>query len=250
MLKPITIQYPIRPKRRSLVSNQVSDLFGLAEDEPPVVIASELTLPIKPGDRVLFTGPSGSGKSSLMTAAAKQLNAMDAMSLQLPETPLIEALTGPLEERLNLLAACGLSEARLLLRLPSELSEGQRFRFRIAYTLNQQSEAIMLDEFTATLDRTLAKVIAFNIRKLKTAKAILLATTHDDIVDDLQPDLHVQIKHDHDIVINRNTVKKRSHPRRRLVDQRRHRSRLGALRSVALPQPSSRLHQEDLRALA
>ena len=39
------------------------------------------------------------------------------------------------EDRLATLAACGLSEARLLLRTPGEFSEGQRYRFRLAYAL-------------------------------------------------------------------------------------------------------------------
>src|SRR5262249_22414035 len=43
------------------------------------------------------------------------------------------------------------------------------------------------------LDRTLAKVLAFNLRKLvtRTGFGMLLATTHEDLVNDLRPDLHV-----------------------------------------------------------
>src|SRR5262249_23066785 len=46
----------------------------------------------------------------------------------------------------------------------------------------------------AALDRTLAKVVAFNVRKLgsRTGTGFLLATTHDDLTDDLAPDLHVR----------------------------------------------------------
>jgi ABC-type ATPase with predicted acetyltransferase domain len=209
VLTPITIAYPIRPKRRSLACNQVADLFGLSLDEPPAVIAQNLELPIEPGDRVLFTGPSGSGKSSIMNAAARQLGAVDAMALTLPETPIVEALNGPLADRLSLLSSCGLSEARLLLRSPAELSEGQRYRFRIAYALNRNAPAIALDEFTATLDRTLAKVVAFNLRKLKTDATILMATTHEDLVEDLQPDVHVICRGDGNIAVERRTVKKK-----------------------------------------
>ena len=50
------------------------------------------------------------------------------------------------------------------------------------------------DEFTATLDRTLAKVVAFNVRKqlARTGVGLLAATTHTDIIDDLRPDLLVR----------------------------------------------------------
>lgn len=208
-MEPITIEYAVRPKRRSLLAGQVSDLFGLAADEPPMVLTRDLALDIHAGDLVLFTGASGSGKSSLLREAAKQLNAVDAMALELPDVPLIDALSGALEERLNALSACGLGEARLLLRTPGELSDGQRYRFRIAYAL-QQAKAIALDEFTAVLDRTLAKVIAFNLRKLvsRTGITLLAATTHEDIVDDLNPSVHVRCGEA--ITVERHDVKKKT----------------------------------------
>ena len=86
----------------------------------------------------------------------------------------------------------GVSEARLLLRTPHELSEGQRYRFRLAFALSHQeaSPFVLADEFSATLDRPLAKVVAFNLRKLvtRTGVGVLAATTHEDIVEDLAPD--------------------------------------------------------------
>lgn len=195
MLAPITIRHDFRPRRRSLATAAVTDLFGLAEHEPPHTICENLKLDIRPGDLVLFTGPSGSGKTSLMRAAAAQLGAVDAFAAPLPDVPLIDALSGEIEERLRNLAAGGLSEARLLLRTPAELSEGQRYRFRLAYALaNGGAPFITADEFTATLDRTLAKVIAFNARKLvsRTGVGLLAATAHDDIAEDLAPDVLVR----------------------------------------------------------
>ena len=210
MLAPITVRYPFRPARRSLAVGQVADLFGLDGAESDHVVAENLALDIRPTDVVLCTGPSGSGKSSLMREVAKQLGAVDAGSLELPAVPLVEALPGTVEERLATLAGCGLSEARLLLRTPGELSDGQRYRFRMAYALATAKAPIVLDEFTAALDRTLAKVVAFNLRKLATRSGIgvLAATTHEDIVEDLNADVWIRCNGDGDVRVISNSVKK------------------------------------------
>ena len=230
MLAPISLSYAIRPAKRSLFTGQIADLFGLPEVEPAYVVAENVLLDIRPSELALFTGPSGSGKSSLLREVAKQVHAIDVMALSLPDVPLVDALPGSLESRLDLLSACGLAEARLMLRTPNELSDGQRYRFRIAFAVsecgNRNAELdfiphsefrvphLLLDEFTALLDRPLAKVVAFNLRKLVTRMGVgvLAATTHDDIADDLNPDVYVRCHGDGHIEVERRTVKKNGSP--------------------------------------
>ena len=220
----LTVSHEFLPKANSVRASQVMDFFGIGWEQGRHVIAEGLELPIRDGDVVLFTGASGSGKSSLMRAAAKVLgrepvgaSAADAGEdgsnqrpavvsldeLVLPDRLLIDALDLPVERAMNLLSACGLGEAHLMLRLPSELSDGQRYRFRLALALAQNPRWVLADEFTATLDRTLARVIAFNLRRLadRSGAGFLLATTHEDVAADLAPDLHVQCSLDGDVTL-------------------------------------------------
>lgn len=177
--------------------------FGIDFEKGEHVIADGIEIPVEQGQIIAFTGESGSGKSTMLRALAESLvqsgksvlalsdleNAADGSD----EKILVDAIALPFDETLQLLSTCGLGEAHLLLRTPRELSDGQLYRFRLAQALSQRPDWILADEYTATLDRTLAKVISCNLRKLidRTQIGLLLATTHRDIEEDLNPDLHI-----------------------------------------------------------
>jgi len=148
----------------------------------------------------------------LLRAVADQLtNVVNIADLDLGTKPLIDALDCSFEEAMHWLSLCGLSEAQLMLRTPAELSEGQRYRFRLAKGLSRRPDWLLADEYTATLDRVLARVISCNIRKLANREQIgfLFATTHEDILDELQPDLHVQCDLSGQIQIARGDLQKK-----------------------------------------
>lgn len=191
----ISVAYEFLPKQMSAHAAVVMGHFGIGFDTGQHIIADALDLPIEPGQVVYFSGPSGSGKSSLLRAVSQQCtNVVDCSTLDLGTEILVDGIGLPIDEALPLLAACGLGEAQLLLRTPAELSEGQRYRYRLAKGLALKPQWLLADEFSATLDRTLAKVVARNLRQLcaRLGCGCLLASTHEDIVADLQPDLQIR----------------------------------------------------------
>ena len=97
---------------------------------------------------------------------------------------------GEVKDGVKFASMAGLAEAQLFLRSYQELSDGQRYRFRIAKALAEGAKVLVADEFSATLDRITAKTIAFNLRKLVTRDNLILAvaTTHTDIIEDLAAD--------------------------------------------------------------
>jgi ABC-type lipoprotein export system ATPase subunit len=201
----ISVSHDFLPKQNSVRAAQVMDHFGIGFERGRHVIAEGLELPIESGQVVLFTGASGSGKSSLMRAVVQQLagetDVVYLDDLTLPAALLIDALGLPAPEAMQLLSTCGLGEAHVMLRTPAELSDGQRYRCRLALALSQRPRWVVADEFTATLDRTLAKVIAFNLRRVadRTGVGFLLATTHEDVAEDLQPDVRVRCRLDGEV---------------------------------------------------
>jgi ABC-type ATPase with predicted acetyltransferase domain len=179
----------------------------------------DLLLP-EPGQVALINGPSGAGKSRLLRAIQNRIGAgrcIDLNKLNLPRCPLVDAFAGrSTEQVLALLNRVGLSEAWTYVRKPTELSDGQRWRFRLAMalyrahrqcqftgTVRQRNSAtkvalpvtfLVCDEFAALLDRVTASVVAHTLRRTISASpnlAAIVVTSHDDLGKPLAPDLHV-----------------------------------------------------------
>ena len=175
----------------------VAEAFGLGlDDERKFVIYDNVELKISPNDIVLITGSSGSGKSVLLRALLEDLGseAVDMSDVDVEvEEPLIETIGATVEEGLELLSKVGLNDAFLFLRSYSQLSDGQKYRYRIAKMVESGKRWWVADEFCATLDRDTAKIVAFNVQKLARTlgKAVVVATTHTDLFEDLKPSVHI-----------------------------------------------------------
>lgn len=146
----LSLSHTFPPHRPSCHAALVMDRFGIGPETSRHVIADDLKLPIQPGDIACFLGPSGSGKSSLLRAAAEQLaDAVWLDHLDLGDALVIDGLSLPADAAFELLTRCGLGEPRLMLRIPSELSDGERFRYRLARAAALQPAWLVADEFTA-----------------------------------------------------------------------------------------------------
>jgi len=178
----------------------VAEAFGLGLDKwQKFVIYDNVELKIGPKDIVYITGDSGSGKSVLLKALEKDIHEAGWSCINIadikpvPSKPLIETVGKSLEEALELLSRVGLNDAFLFLRTYEQLSDGQKYRYKIAKMIESGAQFWILDEFAATLDRDTAKIVAFNLQKLarQQGKAVLAATTHTDLFEDLNPSVHI-----------------------------------------------------------
>ena len=96
-----------------------------------------------------------------------------------------------MNDGLSLLNIAGLNDAYLFVRKPYELSDGQRYRFRIAKMVESNAQVWVADEFGAVLDRITAQCIANSLQRAarKAGATLIVATTHSDLIDALKPNV-------------------------------------------------------------
>ncbi len=175
----------------------VAEAFGLGLDGRRQTLYSGFELRLAEGDVVYVTGDSGSGKSVLLRALGEDLGdrAIDIADVRpFEDRPIVETVGGTLSEALSLLSRVGLNDAYLFIRRYRELSEGQRYRFRIAKMVESGRGFWLADEFCSNLDRTTAKIVAFNIQKQarRCGATLVVATSHTDLEADLNPSIVVR----------------------------------------------------------
>jgi ABC-type ATPase with predicted acetyltransferase domain len=158
---------------------------------------------VEDGDIVYITGPSGAGKSVLLRELQNAIPDDEQISIDEMQLPADKAAidcvladkSGVIDV-LSLLGYAGLSDVFCILTPPANLSEGQKYRFRLACALATGRRYVFADEFCSNLDRITAAVIAYNVRRFakRNKTTFFLASSHEDILADLQPDVLV-VKH-------------------------------------------------------
>lgn len=179
-------------------TTKVAEAFGLGlDDENEQTLLDDFEIKLTDGDVVYITGESGSGKSVLLRALREDLGdrAIDISEVQIDAgKPIIDTLGATFRDALSLLSRVGLNDAYLFLRKYGELSEGQRYRYRIAKLIDSGKRFWLADEFCSTLDRTTASVVAYNIQKQarRSSATLIAATSHTDLAEDLNPSLSIR----------------------------------------------------------
>ncbi|TDW20424.1 hypothetical protein EV128_12554 [Rhizobium azibense] len=178
---------------------EVAEAFGLGLADKRFEIYKDLKLEIRDDDVVYINGQSGSGKSLLLRDLTRQMREqgrvvanLDDITLDNAE-PVIDQLGKDFNEAIYLLARAGISDAWIYIRTPSELSDGQRYRLKLAKVMESDADVWVADEFGAVLDRATAKAIAFSVQKVarERGKSLLVATTHTDLETELAPNLAI-----------------------------------------------------------
>jgi len=182
----------------------VMRMFGVdlerLKKAPPAICKCRIEL--RPGDICYITGPSGSGKSVLLQelyAAADESERIELDGIDLSSgRSLVDCIDGNFYEALSILSKAGLSDVFCVLNQPGRLSDGQKYRFRLAKALQSagdgpRSKIIFADEFCSALDRITAAVVAYNVRRFATRHKVtfILAGSHEDILADLAPEVLV-----------------------------------------------------------
>jgi ABC-type ATPase with predicted acetyltransferase domain len=180
----------------------VSEAFGIDVGvEREEILYQDLAIDIEPKDVIYITGDSGTGKSTLLKDLAEALGRYPAFGRVLQDKDveinqdyvLVEGLGSTLEEAIQYLSLAGLNDATLFVRRYRDLSEGQKYRFKIAKMLSIGADTLIFDEFCSLLDRETAKVVAYCVQKMvrKVGATLIIATSHRDLFEDLQPDIYI-----------------------------------------------------------
>ncbi len=172
--------------------------FGLTPNRIKEREIQSCEFKISEGGICIISGVSGSGKSLLLDAIKKAITEQDKTVLDINEidvtawnSAVCDNINHGFLDTLRTLSMAGLTDVFCVLNSPANLSDGQKYRYKLAKAISGNYNVVIADNFLDSLDRVTASVIAHNLRKFatKTGKIFIFATCHDDLFAELEPDV-------------------------------------------------------------
>lgn len=178
----------------------VTEAFGIGIDETQTFKVFEgFKVSYNDGDLIYVTGDSGSGKTTFLKALGKHEAERGRKVIDFdlinpdPNEVVIDSVHPDIDRTMDVLSSVGLSEAFIMLRRFGELSDGQKYRFKLAKMFSQDADCYLIDRIGENLDRVMAKVLVFNLQKFarRSRKMVIAASTHHDVIEDFNPNVLV-----------------------------------------------------------
>ncbi len=170
---------------------QVASLFDIpAGEKLSHRLDADLPVEDKPWNIGLVVGPSGSGKTTL----ARQLWPEALLGEQdwSGDGALVDDFPAGMgiKEVIALLSAVGLSTIPSYLRPYRTLSNGEQFRASIARAMADSPGLVVVDEYSSTVHRQVARVASHALQKhiRRAGRQLICVSCHDDLADWLTPD--------------------------------------------------------------
>lgn len=192
-----TVYKKITPDSSDLSSKAVNTMriFGLTSDRLyKIDFKCSCRVNIEQGDVIYITGSSGTGKSVLLKMLRDQIPPDQRFDIEDVNTEddrrVIDVIEADFVMSMRYLCKVGMGDLPAMLSRVKNLSDGQKWRFRLVWALAKGKKFIFADEFCSNLDIITAKTVACNVRKFAKRYKItfVLASCREDILTELLPD--------------------------------------------------------------
>jgi len=184
------------------------------DDADPLLEVAALE--VRPGERIVVTGPSGSGKSLLLATLSGRWpvgvrfsgerratfsrtgyvpqRGLDALHPLIPLARQLRRVSRAGEARVSeVLASVGLADPALQRRRPAELSGGQAQRAAVALAVLADAPLVLADEPTSALDHASRDRTLELLDAVIGAERTLVVATHDLHVADVLATRHLVV---------------------------------------------------------
>lgn len=201
----VDIKFGIEPVMTEQVAAIIKMYGADTEKLKTAAVEHKCRIKLNDADICFITGASGAGKSAILNEMYNQTPRQSRIYLDYNrrhkirehrQKTVVENIDNEPLAAIRKLNTAGICDLTSTLNSPDKLSDGQWYRYQLAKVLAEPKKVVFADDFCSGLDRITASVVAGHIRKYakKTKTIFVLATSHDDLVCDLRPEVVVIAK--------------------------------------------------------